>query len=127
MRGRCSFVSWTSRSPTWPARASLPRGNRVPPRSGAAGRAASAQPRDPGPAVILNPSDTTDGTGARLTSDDVRASDDEREAAVGRLQRALVDGRLSYAEFDDRVEAAYVARTRGDLAELTRDLPESLW
>jgi hypothetical protein len=58
---------------------------------------------------------------------DVRASDAERELTVERLQRAVGNGRLSIEEFDDRAARAYAARTRGELAELTRDLPGSLW
>lgn len=58
---------------------------------------------------------------------DVRASDAEREAVVEQLQRALVQGRLTVSEFDERVRAAYAARTLGALADLTRDLPRSLW
>jgi hypothetical protein len=58
---------------------------------------------------------------------DVRASDAERDAVVERLRRALGQGRLSIEEFDARACAAYEAKTRGQLAELTRDLPGSLW
>ncbi|GAA4732926.1 DUF1707 SHOCT-like domain-containing protein [Actinomycetospora chibensis] len=58
---------------------------------------------------------------------DVRASDAERELTVERLQRAVGNGRLSIEEFDDRAARAYAARTRGELADLTRDLPGSLW
>ena len=61
------------------------------------------------------------------THRNVRASDAEREAVVERLRRALSQGRLSIAEFDDRVSVAYAARTQGELADLTRDLPGSLW
>lgn len=58
---------------------------------------------------------------------DVRVSDAEREAVARRLERALRDGRLTVAEFDERVQAAYTARTRGDLDDLTGDLPPDLW
>ncbi|MDT7592359.1 MAG: hypothetical protein QOH45_1890 [Pseudonocardiales bacterium] len=58
---------------------------------------------------------------------DVRASDSERDAVVERLRRALGQGRLSLDEYDVRVADAYAARTRGDLADLTQDLPGSLW
>lgn len=58
---------------------------------------------------------------------DVRASDAERDAVVERLRRALSQGRLTVHEFDARTAAAYQAKTRGELAELTRDLPGSLW
>jgi Domain of unknown function (DUF1707) len=58
---------------------------------------------------------------------DVRASDADRESVVEQLQRALTQGRLTVSEFDERVQAAYAARTLGALADLTRDLPRSLW
>ena len=58
---------------------------------------------------------------------DVRASDADRESVVEQLERALTQGRLTVSEFDERVQAAYGARTLGALADLTRDLPRSLW
>ncbi|MDD7938009.1 DUF1707 domain-containing protein [Actinomycetospora lutea] len=58
---------------------------------------------------------------------DVRASDAERDLVVERLQRAVGNGRLTLAEFDERVAAAYAATTRGELSELTKDLPGHLW
>jgi len=58
---------------------------------------------------------------------DVRASDAERRAVVGRLELALRDGRLTIVEFDERVRAAYAARTRGELDDLIEDLPRDLW
>ena len=53
----------------------------------------------------------------------VRASDAERDAVVGRLNRAVGEGRLTMDEFSGRLEVAYAARTRGDLDPLLRDLP----
>ena len=58
---------------------------------------------------------------------DVRASDAERELTVERLRRAVGNGRLTIEEFDERAAQAYAARTRGELADLTRDLPGHLW
>lgn len=58
---------------------------------------------------------------------EVRASDADREDTVLQLQRGLGQGRLTVDEFDERVQSAYAARTLGELAELTRDLPRSLW
>lgn len=57
----------------------------------------------------------------------MRASDAERELTVQRLQRAVGTGRLTVEEFDERAAKAYAARTRGELAALTRDLPGHLW
>jgi hypothetical protein len=54
-------------------------------------------------------------------------SDAERQAVVRRLERALRDGRLTIVEFDERVQATYAALTRGELEDLTEDLPPDLW
>ena len=52
----------------------------------------------------------------------LRASDADREAAVERLQRAAVEGRLDHEELDERLAAAYAARWTGDLDRLTADI-----
>ncbi|GGV16266.1 hypothetical protein GCM10010182_41340 [Actinomadura cremea] len=54
---------------------------------------------------------------------DVRASYDDREAAVERLRVAAGDGRLGPADLDERVERALTASTHGELRALLRDLP----
>jgi hypothetical protein len=54
---------------------------------------------------------------------ELRVSDAEREATVVRLREAGGEGRLTLEELAERVEAADAARTRGDLAVLTADLP----
>ena len=53
----------------------------------------------------------------------LRASDAERDAVAARLREAHAEGRLTLDEFAERLDAAFAARTRGDLAVLTRDLP----
>jgi hypothetical protein len=53
----------------------------------------------------------------------LRASDEEREAAVARLRTGAVEGRLTLDELATRVERALAAVTRGDLEPLTGDLP----
>ncbi|QUH05523.1 DUF1707 domain-containing protein [Saccharopolyspora erythraea] len=55
--------------------------------------------------------------------DSVRASDADREAVAERLRAAMGEGRLDLAEYDERVRAAYSARTLADLVPLTADLP----
>jgi hypothetical protein len=57
--------------------------------------------------------------------DDVqlRASDAERQAVADRLNAAVGEGRLTLAEFSDRVGTAYAARTHADLEALVTDLP----
>ena len=53
----------------------------------------------------------------------VRASDAEREQTVALLQRSFADGRVTWAELEERAGAAYAARTRAQLRDLTADLP----
>jgi hypothetical protein len=54
---------------------------------------------------------------------DVLASDADRDAVADMLSSALAEGRLTAAEHAERVRAAYGARTTGELAGLTADLP----
>jgi hypothetical protein len=61
-----------------------------------------------------------------MTMDDdnaIRVDDEERERAVVALREHTARGRLDPDELDERVSAAYRARTRGELADLVRDLP----
>jgi hypothetical protein len=53
----------------------------------------------------------------------LRASDAEREQTVVLLQRGFADGRLTLPELEERAGAAYAARTRAELGDLTADLP----
>ena len=53
----------------------------------------------------------------------VRASDADRDQAVDALATASAEGRLTLEEYSQRSEAALAARTLGDLASLTADLP----
>ena len=53
----------------------------------------------------------------------ILASDAEREHSILLLREAVGEGRLTLEEFSERVDLAQVARTTGDLAELTSDLP----
>src|ERR1700759_3373338 len=53
----------------------------------------------------------------------LRASDRDRQQVVERLRGALEDGRLTMAEYVDRMGAAYQAATYGDLTPLCADLP----
>ena len=53
----------------------------------------------------------------------ILASDAERERACSVLREASVDGRLTLDEFSQRIGRALAARTRDQLAEVTRDLP----
>lgn len=58
---------------------------------------------------------------------DLRASNAEREKTVEALQRAVGEGRITMAEFEERAAAAYTAKTRAELNVLTDDLPRSTW
>lgn len=59
-----------------------------------------------------------------MTSPDpVRIGNSEREAAVRALGEHLAEGRLDHNEYDERVSAAYAARTAEDLTPLFKDLP----
>ncbi len=53
----------------------------------------------------------------------LRASDADRERLVAELNEHAVDGRLDTEDLEQRVEAAYAARTTGELDALRRDLP----
>ncbi|MGY1639345.1 DUF1707 domain-containing protein [Geodermatophilus sp. SYSU D00742] len=59
-----------------------------------------------------------------VRADEMRVSDPERAAVQERLRRAVAAGQLDLHEFDTRVQTVWAARTRGDLARVTRDLPE---
>jgi hypothetical protein len=52
----------------------------------------------------------------------LRASDADREAAADRLRAAGEDGRLDVDELEDRLSAAYAAKTLSELEPLTADL-----
>jgi Domain of unknown function (DUF1707) len=54
----------------------------------------------------------------------LRVGDAERHQAAMALGEHFATGRLDQQEFDDRVQAAYAARTRTDLQRLFDDLPE---
>ncbi|OUD02300.1 DUF1707 SHOCT-like domain-containing protein [Streptomyces swartbergensis] len=55
---------------------------------------------------------------------EMRASHADRDRIVDVLRIAAGDGRLTLEELDERLEAALSARTVGELAVLTADLPE---
>ncbi|QVQ54938.1 DUF1707 and DUF2154 domain-containing protein [Spiractinospora alimapuensis] len=55
--------------------------------------------------------------------DHVRASDADRDQVAAVLADALAEGRLTPVEHSERMDAVYAAKTIGDLAPITRDLP----
>jgi Domain of unknown function (DUF1707) len=54
---------------------------------------------------------------------DLRASDADRDRTAAVLSSALASGRLTTTEHAERLDATYAAKTAGELALLTRDLP----
>jgi hypothetical protein len=56
---------------------------------------------------------------------DLRASHEDRDRVVDALRVAGGDGRLTAEELDTRLESALSARTLGELAGLTADLPSA--
>ena len=57
------------------------------------------------------------------TPESLRASDAERDHAVGELRNEFAEGRLSHETFMYRMQSALDARHRGQLAGLFTDLP----
>jgi Domain of unknown function (DUF1707) len=53
----------------------------------------------------------------------LRIADADRERVAERLRRAAGEGRLAPEELEERLEAAFAARTQADLAPLVADLP----
>jgi len=56
----------------------------------------------------------------------LRASTADREHAIDVLKTGFAEGRLTKAEYDGRAGQAFAARTLGDLAAITGDLPDGL-
>ena len=61
----------------------------------------------------------------QLPAREFRASYEDRDRVVETLRLAAGDGRLSADELDQRIETALTARTYGELAALTKDLPDA--
>lgn len=58
-------------------------------------------------------------------TDDLRVGDAEREAVAAELREHYAQGRLQLEELHRRLDAALAAKTRGDLDQLTADLPST--
>ena len=61
-----------------------------------------------------------------MTEPHLRAADADRTAVADVLGRHMAAGRLTVAEYEERLTRAYAAKTYGELAELTTDLPGDL-
>lgn len=55
----------------------------------------------------------------------MRTSDAEREKVAEILRAAMTEGRLTLAEGEERLAAAYAAKYRDELGPLTGDLPDA--
>ncbi|TDQ55341.1 DUF1707 SHOCT-like domain-containing protein [Actinorugispora endophytica] len=58
-----------------------------------------------------------------MEPDRIRASDADRDRTAARLRDALAEGRIGHDELEERLDAVYRARTLGELAPVTHDLP----
>ncbi|HEX2319229.1 MAG TPA: DUF1707 domain-containing protein [Streptosporangiaceae bacterium] len=57
------------------------------------------------------------------TTSGLRIGDADREAAAAALREHFAQGRLTMEEFQHRLELVFAAKTEGDLAAITGDLP----
>jgi hypothetical protein len=58
-----------------------------------------------------------------VVAGELRVADADRERVAARLWQAHAEGRLTLAEYDERVRAAHGAVVESDLPPLTADLP----
>lgn len=61
-----------------------------------------------------------------MTEPHLRAADADRSAVASVLGEHMAAGRLTVTEYEERLTRAYAAKTYGELAELTTDLPGDL-
>ena len=54
-----------------------------------------------------------------------RAGDTDRDATAATLREAFAEGRITQSELEDRLDQVHAARTYGELAPITADLPAS--
>ena len=59
-----------------------------------------------------------------MERNEMRVGDGERQQVADQLRSALGEGRLDLHEYDERLQAVWAARTRGELERVTLDLPE---
>lgn len=58
-----------------------------------------------------------------MKDDHLRLGDEERERAAAELGEHYASGRLDHAEYSERLDRVWAARTRGELPAVFRDLP----
>jgi hypothetical protein len=71
----------------------------------------------------MSPAEPGEGAAQPAPRTELRASHQDRDRVVEVLRMAAGDGRITADELDERLEAALKARTFGELAVLTTDLP----
>ncbi|GAA0595580.1 DUF1707 domain-containing protein [Kutzneria viridogrisea] len=59
-----------------------------------------------------------------VPQENMRVSDADRKRVAKQVEVAHAEGRLNLAEFDERTAQIWAARTYGELALLTADLPD---
>jgi hypothetical protein len=57
------------------------------------------------------------------TQPSLRIGDRERDAVAAELREHFAHGRLTLEEFNQRLDAVFVAKTQSDLTRITADLP----
>lgn len=60
----------------------------------------------------------------KMNQPNLRVGDRERDDAARALGEHFAAGRLDRAEYDERLDKAFAARTAGELGTLFRDLPQ---
>lgn len=60
---------------------------------------------------------------AHMGREEMRAGDKDRQAVADKLKHALDEGRLDLAEYDERLQKTYAAKTYGELDGLLADVP----
>lgn len=58
-----------------------------------------------------------------MEPEQMRASDADRDKVAELLREALAEGRITHDEHEERLDVLYRAKTIGELAPLTQDLP----
>ncbi|HXZ70702.1 MAG TPA: DUF1707 and DUF4190 domain-containing protein [Streptosporangiaceae bacterium] len=108
----------------WPAqypRYSQPDGSQVPPPGYQIPATGYQMPPTP---YQMPPGYPAQQAGYQMRMDpSMRAATADRERAVDVLKAGFAEGRLTQDEYNDRMGRAYAARTYGELAALTADLP----
>ncbi|MGW8378243.1 DUF1707 domain-containing protein [Streptomyces sp. ODS28] len=92
----------------------------IPPTGKSTGNSSGEPAGEPAGQLSGQPSDAPAGDGSPPP---LRASHADRDRVVDVLRVAAGDGRLTAAELEERLETALSARTLGELAALTADLP----